>query len=82
MDIPPRERTRFFGDLTLAAEDELLSGTDLEAAFLMGGLLGEEAGGEGLFHVRGDENAAEAVFGFGATMDANAAASGYLVEDG
>ena len=47
----------------------------------MGGLLGEEASSEGLLHVGRDENAAEAVFGFGATMDTNTAASGDLTED-
>ena len=59
-----------------------MSGTDLEAGFLVSGLLGEEAGGEGLLHVRGDENAAEAVFGFGTTMDANTATSGDLLKNG
>ena len=59
-----------------------MSGTDLEAGFLVGGLLGEETGGEGLLHVGRDENAAEAVFGFGATMDTNAAATGDLAKDG
>ena len=59
-----------------------MGGTDLEAGFLVGGLLGEETSGEGLLHVRGDENTAEAVFGFGATMDTNATASRDLLENG
>ena len=59
-----------------------MGGTDLDASFLMGGLLGEETGGEVLLHVRRDENAAEAVFRLGATMDTNATASGNLAQDG
>ena len=59
----------------------LSGGTDLEAGFLAGGLLGEEAGGEVLLHVGRDENAAEAVLRFGATMDTNATASGDLLKD-
>ena len=61
---------------------DLSGGTNLEAGFLVGGLLGEETSGEGLLHVGRDENAAETVFGFGATMDTNAAASRNLTEDG
>ena len=48
----------------------------------MCGLLGEEAGSEFLLHVRRDENATEAVFRFGASMDADAGSSGDLTEDG
>ena len=48
----------------------------------MGGLLGEEASGEGLLHVRRDENAAEAVFGARAAMDADTGTTGDLLEDG
>ena len=53
-----------------------------QPAFFFSRLLGEETGGEGLLHVRRDENAAEAMFGFGATMDTNATASRNLTEDG
>lgn len=60
----------------------LSGGTNLKAGFLMGGLLGEETGGEGLLHVGRDENAAEAVFGARATMDADAGTSRDLLEDG
>ena len=59
-----------------------MGGTDLKTGFLVSGLLGEETGSEGLLHVRRDENAAETVFGFGATMDTNATASGDLLENG
>ena len=59
-----------------------MGGTDLEAGFLVGGLLGEEAGSEALLHVGRNENAAEGMFWARATMDTNAAASGDLAKDG
>ena len=37
---------------------KLFGGTDLQAGFLMGGLFGEEAGGEGLLHAGGDKDTA------------------------
>ena len=45
-------------------------------------LLSEEACGEGLFFRRIHKDAAEGMFRFGATMDADAGASGDLAEDG
>ena len=59
-----------------------MSSTYLQTGFFLGGLLGEETSGEVLLHIGRDENAAEAVFGFGAKMDTNTTASRNLTEDG
>jgi hypothetical protein len=53
----------------------------LEAGFLVGGLLGEEAGGEGLLVGGGDKDAAFGVFGLGAAVEADAGSAGDLAED-
>ena len=55
---------------------------NFQAGFFFGGLLGEETGSERLFVFGRDEDAAFAVFGSGATVDAYAGASGDLLEDG
>ena len=47
----------------------------------MGGLLGKETSGEGWFVGRRDEDAASAVLRFGPSMNADAGASGHLVQD-
>ena len=56
--------------------------TNLKAGLKMSGLFCEPAGGEGLLHAGGDEDAAFRVFGFGASVESDAGTSGDLDEDG
>ena len=60
----------------------LCSVSDFKAGLEVSGLLGEPAGGEGLLHGGGDEDAAFTVFREGAAVEADAGSSGDLDEDG
>ena len=56
--------------------------TNLEADLLVSGLFSEPTGGEGLLHVGGDEDAAFAMLGARAAVEADTGTSGDLDEDG
>ena len=70
------------GEIVFSFSQQLSTITNnFQAGFFFGGLLGEETGSERLFVFGRDEDAAFAVFGSGATVDAYAGASGDLLED-
>ena len=55
---------------------------NLQAGFLVGGLFGKEAGGEGGLGVGRDKDAAFGVFGAGTAVEADTGTTGDLQEDG